>query len=285
MAGEPLAEGTHIATTSDTIARRRAFETDRKDAWWLYPTSVFIGLAILFAYATWAAFAGGNFVTHGVPHYLSPFYSPCLVDSCGAFAIPVVSDLLPAVGFSPAILILWAPLGLRATCYYYRKAYYRAFFADPPNCGVSEPRAAYKGETAFPFILQNLHRYFLYASVIVIAFLWVDTIHAFNWATGTQHAFDFSNFSFGVGVGSLVLLANVILLTGFTFGCHAFRHLIGGGKDCFSCHPVRKKGWEFSTFFNKHHMKWAWLSLFSVCFADLYVRLVASGTIPVLRLI
>ncbi len=38
-------------------------------------------------------------------------------------------------GFVTApMLVLWIPLGFRATCYYYRKAYYRAFFFDPPAC-------------------------------------------------------------------------------------------------------------------------------------------------------
>ena len=67
-----------------------------------------------------------------------------------------------ALPFSAALLILWAPGGFRFTCYYYRGAYYKAFWADPPSCAVGEPRKKYLGEQSFPLILQNIHRYFLY---------------------------------------------------------------------------------------------------------------------------
>ena len=56
------------------------------------------------------------------------------------------------------MLILWAPGGFRLTCYYYRGAYYKAFWADPPSCAVGEPRKSYWGERSFPLILQNVHR-------------------------------------------------------------------------------------------------------------------------------
>ena len=82
---------------------------------------------------------------------------------------------------SPALLILGGPLGFRATCYYYRKAYYRAFFLDPPACAVSESGSRnYRGETSFPFILQNLHRYFFYLAILFLCFLWYDAILAFR---------------------------------------------------------------------------------------------------------
>src|SRR5207247_5016042 len=119
------------------------------------------GLAILGAYATWAAFQGNHYEYSS---YLSPFYSPLFRPAW-----------LPR-WLSPALLILWMPLGFRATCYYYRKAYYRAFFADPSACAVGEGRKGYCGEVTFPFILQNLHRYFLYLALIILAFLWYDVI-------------------------------------------------------------------------------------------------------------
>ena len=53
-------------------------------------------------------------------------------------------------------------------------------------------------------------------------------------------SFRFPN-GFGIGVGSLVLVVNVVLLGGYVFGCHAFRHLIGGTFDQISDHPVRHK--------------------------------------------
>ena len=145
--------------------------------------------------------------------------------------------------FSPALFVLWAPAGFRLTCYYYRGAYYKAFWADPPSCTVGEPRNKYLGERSFPLILQNVHRYALYFAILFIAILSYDAWRSlwFKAADGGSH--------FGVGVGSLVLILNPILLALYTFGCHSFRHLIGGRKDVLSTSPMRKscyrKKWRY----------------------------------------
>ena len=81
---------------------------------------------------------------------------------------------------------------------------------------------------------------------------------------------------------------NATLLAGYTFGCHSWRHLIGGKMDCFSCSrraQVRYAGWRSLTSLNRHHMFWAWASLLTVTFADVYVRLLALGIItdPAIR--
>ncbi len=237
--------------------------TMRRDAWWLELIPVVIVLGGFSIYATVRAFEGAYYEWGP---YLSPFYSP-LIDPHHRWW-----------PFSPAILILGAPLGFRATCYYYRKAYYRAFFLDPPACAVGESRPhRYSGETRFPFILQNLHRYFLYLALIFLIILWYDAVRAF-WFEGR----------FGIGVGSLVLLANIVLLSFYTFSCHSLRHIVGGKVDCFSCVTFggpRYAAWRGTSFLNEHHMLFAWLSLCSVGLADLYIRLVATGTIPDLRLL
>src|SRR5437868_5474838 len=189
--------------------------TLRRDNWWLEILPVIVVLGGFGAYATLRAFEG-NYYMWGP--YLSPFYSP-LIDAGHRWW-----------KFSPALLILAGPLGFRATCYYYRKAYYRAFFLDPPACAVGESRGhGYKGETAFPFILQNIHRYFLYVAILFLLFLWKDAFDAFFFR-GRLGVLEF-----GVGIGSLVMLANVTLLTLYTFSCHSLRHLAGGKLDCFSC--------------------------------------------------
>ncbi len=231
--------------------------TMRRDAWWIAPLLTAIVLGGFGIYATWRAFENKFYE---VGPYLSPFYSPLLDFSWWRF--------------SPAILILWAPLGFRVTCYYYRKAYYRAFFWDPPACAVGEHRKSYSGETRFPFILQNLHRYFFYAATIVVGFLWYDAIKAF-----------FFDGKFGIGIGSIVLLVNVILLSLYSFSCHSFRHFIGGNLDQFSKCPTRYKLWGAASILNHNHMLWAWISLFSVALADFYIRLVASGAIADVRLL
>jgi hypothetical protein len=245
-------------------------ETQRRDSWWLEILPVFLVLSAFGLYATFRAFEG-RFYEWGP--YLSPFYSP-LID-------PQHRWLPRAI--SPALAILLAPLGFRATCYYYRKAYYRAFFLDPPACAVSESgKRNYKGETAFPFLLQNIHRYFLYLAALFLLFLWHDAFKGFFFR-GRLGAPEF-----GVGLGSLVLVANVTLLTLYTFSCHSLRHLAGGKLDCFSCSafgPPRHDAWSALSVLNERHMLFAWLSLFSVGLADLYIRSVASGLFKDLRLL
>jgi hypothetical protein len=164
------------------------------------------------------------------------------------------------------MLILWAPGGFRFTCYYYRGAYYKAFWADPPSCTVGEPRKSYLGEGSFPLILQNIHRYFLYLALIFIVLLAQDVWQAF-WFDG----------HFGIGLGTLVLLFNVVLLTCYVFGCHSLRHMIGGFRDRLSAAQAGNRAYDCASCLNRRHMLFAWLSLFSVGFADLYVRLCSMG--------
>jgi len=245
-------------------------ETRRRDTWWLQPVVVFLGLGTFIVYATWAAFQGAHY-TYGP--YISPFYSPELFgDSPHSLFGPKPAWWPDWLLFSPALLILWAPGGFRFTCYYYRGAYYKAFWGDPPNCAVGEPRKSYWGEQSFPLILQNVHRYFFYLAAIFIVFLIQDVWKALWFADAATGA-----KTFGVGVGTIILAVNVCLLSSYTFGCHSLRHLIGGYLDQMSKHPARKKTYDCVSCLNKRHMRFAWMSLFSVGFSDLYVRMCSMG--------
>jgi hypothetical protein len=265
VAGRAPARPAHGLGAPPGLDRGRGGEegfgkTERTDAWWLQPLVQGLTLLGLGAYATWAAFQG---VHYEWGNYLSPFYSPLLKPSWWPL--------------SPALLVLGAPLGFRGTCYYYRKAYYRAFFADPVACAVGEPRKGYTGESKFPFVLQNLHRYLIYLAIPILFFLWIDIVKGFSF-----------DGRFGIGVGSLILLVSNSLLTLYTFSCHSIRHLVGGRVDCFSCVVAggpRHKVWQTSSWLNEHHMGWAWWSLFGVCAADLYVRLLSLGVITDWRLL
>ena len=247
--------------------RRRGFgETMRRDAWWLPPLGVFVVLSAFLVYATWAAFQNAYY-EYG--NYLSPFYSPLLFgDSPHAWFSRAPKWL---ASISPALLILPFPGGFRFTCYYYRGAYYKAFWADPPSCAVGEPRKGYLGERYLPLVLQNVHRYFLYFALLFLVFLAHDAWDGFHFAdaSGATH--------WGVGIGSLVLLVNVCLLGGYTLGCHSLRHLVGGYLDRFTRRPVRKTADDCVSCLNRGHMNWAWASLFWVAFTDVYVRLCAMG--------
>src|SRR6478609_1553455 len=195
------------------LTQQKFGETARRDAWWIQPLLVFLALSTFIVYATWAAFQGNHF-EYGP--YLSPFYSPLLFgDSHHAWFGPKPGWWPAALPFSAALLILWAPGGFRFTCYYYRGAYYKAFWADPPSCTVGEPRKAYRGENSFPLIFQNVHRYFLYLALLFLIVLWRDVWEAM-WFPAPG-----GGVSFGIGVGTLMLAANSALLSGYTFGCHS----------------------------------------------------------------
>lgn len=242
--------------------------TLRQDTWWIEPMLVVLGLGSFIIYATWAALQNGYY--YAVP-YLSPFYSPCLAVNCEHVSVPLFGSWY---NLSPAILILWIPGGFRLTCYYYRKAYYRSFFWAPPACAVRDAPKTYAGETRFPFILQNIHRYFFWLSIPVLAFLWWDAIMAFSFPSG-----------FGIGLGTLVLIANAALLSMYSFSCHSCRHLCGGGLNSFHASPSRHSLWSVVTKLNERHMQIAWVSLIWVALTDLYVRLLAMGVIQDLRFI
>src|SRR6185312_12620927 len=142
------------------------------DTWWAFPLLVIVVFGGFVIYSTWAAFQNAHY-TFG--NYLSPFYSPEIFgDSGHAWFGPKPGWWPGFIPFSPALLILWAPGGFRFTCYYYRGAYYKAFWADPPSCAVGEPRKSYWGENSFPLIFQNIHRYFLYLALIFIVILSYD---------------------------------------------------------------------------------------------------------------
>ena len=260
------------STPLPVLPRQRSFgETLRRDSWWATPAVVFIILGAFVVYATWAAFQNAYYTVDGTG-YLSPFYSPEIWgDSPHSWFGPKPAWWPGLLPFSPALLILPFPGLFRFTCYYYRGAYYKAFWADPPNCAVGEPRKGYLGEKSFPLILQNVHRYFLYVALLFLVFLAHDVWKALWFAApggGTE---------FGIGVGTLVLALNVALLSGYTFGCHSLRHLIGGRIDQLSRHPVQAACYQGCSRFNRGHMRWAWASLFAVAFADIYVRLCSMG--------
>jgi hypothetical protein len=258
-------------------------QTSRRDNWWGTPLVVFTVLTSFIVYATWAAFQNAHY-TYGP--YLSPFYAPVL------FASPADAGGLEHawfgaqpgwwpgfVPFSPALLILPFPALFRFTCYYYRGAYYKAFWTDPPACAVGEPRKSYLGENSFPLILQNIHRYFFYVAIVFIFLLGYDAWLAMWFPTAG------GGREFGIGLGTLVLIANVVLLAGYTFGCHSGRHIFAGRKDEYSKSALTDACFTCTSALNGKHMLFAWTSLFMVAFADIYVRLCSMGIWSDVRII
>lgn len=253
------------------IVPRRFGETYRRDAWWVEPLLVFLVFGSFIVYATWAAFQNAHY-THGP--YLSPFYSPELWGSSHHAVFGPQPAWWPSfLPFSPALLILPFPGLFRFTCYYYRGAYYKAFWADPVSCSVGEPRGlSYRGERWFPLVLQNVHRYFAYVALIFIVILSYDVWLAMWWddpATGGRR--------FGIGLGTLLLAVNVVLIACYTLGCHSLRHLFGGRFDEVSKTTVSQACYNCSSALNGRHQLFAYMSLFSVAFSDIYVRLCSMG--------
>jgi hypothetical protein len=241
--------------------------TLRTDRWWQAPLTTFV---LLSAWVLYAVIRTASQRAYFVPHYhyLSPFFSPCVTASCQEGARDYGTWFGHFPPFIPlAILVLPFLLGFRLTCYYYRKAYYRAFWQSPPACAVAEPHARYTGETRFPLIAQNLHRYFFYAALIISLVNTYDLIRAFQ---GYPRGF-------GVGLGTLVMLVNVVLLWTYTLSCHSCRHIMGGRLRHFSQHPVRYRIWTVVSKLNTRHMQLAWTTLGTLMLTDAYIALVASG--------
>jgi hypothetical protein len=262
------------------LNRIRFGQTTRKDPWWQYPLFWGIAFIVGFGYLGWGIIQPNNY-WH--PPYLTPLASPLVFgEGPHAWFGPGPPSWWPAaITFFPGFFIMLFPGVFRVTCYYYRGSYYKALLADPINCAVGEPRHKYRGENSFPLILQNVHRFFLPFAIGLILFLTYDAILAFRFpvAAGSDET------RFGIGLGSILMVVNVVFVSAYTFGCHSFRHLVGGIVDVFSRAPLRKKLWDCSTCLNTRHGTWAMASLYSMCATDLYIRLCAAGVISDLRVV
>ena len=265
-----MATGTAAPGRASIAAR-----TLRTDNWRRAPLLTFTLLSIWVLYALVRTVSQRAYF---VPeyHYLSPFSSPCVSASCPSDARDFGTWFGHFPPFIPlALLVLPFLLGFRLTCYYYRRAYYRAFWASPPACAVAEPHKSYSGETRFPLIFQNLHRYFFYAAVIISLVNTYDAILAFHGDGG----------GVGVGLGTLIMVANVVLLWAYTASCHSCRHIMGGKIRSFSRHPLRYRAWQLVSRLNAKHMQLAWTTLATLMLTDGYIALVSSGAFSDLRIV
>ncbi|MGI8868515.1 MAG: hypothetical protein ACR2F6_06620 [Mycobacteriales bacterium] len=244
--------------------------TLRTDRWWASPLAYFLFFSAWVIYATVRVCVHNSYWV-GKYHYLTPFYSPCLSSSCtpdsALFGRPLPS-FPPIIPY--AIISLVFLLAFRMTCYYYRKAYYRSFWGSPPACAVAEPHRGYSGETRFPLIFQNAHRYFFYLAALLSIVNTIDLIES---------------FIHGLGLGNIIMLINVIGLWLYTASCHSCRSIMGGRLTHFSRHPVRYKLWGWISKLNGYHMQFALATLITLAVTDGYIALLASGAFSDLRII
>jgi hypothetical protein len=268
---DPLSRALRSGPAGSPALSARTLRTDR---WWLpsLTTATVLGTFLLYTIVR-ALMRRWYWVNEY--HYLTPLYSPCLSESCAPgsthFGTPLGSFPFP---IPLAIMPFAVILGFRGTCYYYRKATYRSFLLSPSACAVREPARSYQGESAFPFIVQNSHRYFLYLASLLLL---IDTYDA-------GQAFMPEHGGFGVGLGSLLLLLNACGLWLYTLSCHSCRHIVGGRLKNFSRHPIRYRLWTFVSRLNTRHPQIAWTSLIIVMIVDLYIMAVSADWIRDLRL-
>src|SRR5215469_1185016 len=223
FSSKDVGQMTQVTVTPSRTRAQISEGTLRKDRWRRSGAITATLLTVWVIYATVRVFMGH---WYWVPqyHYLSPFYSPCVSGECAPGSsslgqwIPAVPPIIPY-----AFVSLVFVLGFRLSCYYYRRAYYRAFWQAPPACAVREPHAKYTGETRFPLIMQNLHRYFFFFVLLVSVLNTYDLTQAFRGPDG----------NFGFGLGTLIIGANVVLLWAYTLSCQSCRHITGGRlKHC-----------------------------------------------------
>ncbi len=252
-----------------TIANVRQRPTERRDLWWFEPAAVVIGFTAFVIYAAWA---GTTTAGYYYDPYLSPFFSPCIASNCEyvTFGTPWITGWTLA----PAIFIVGFPLLFRATCYFFRRTYYRSYFLAPPSCAVPDARHTYSGETKLPFILQNIHRYTWYLAVVIFFILAYDAILSYRFPTG-----------WGIGLGSLIMTAEAVLIGLYTFSCHSCRALCGGWLDSFHGRPFWYRLWMTVSRLNVRHGTFFWVSLAFVVITDVYIRLLAAGVISDPRVI
>ncbi len=262
--------------------------TQRTDGWQVEPLLAGLALIVFIIYATFRALQNYPSELEGT-NYISPLYTPYLPHWFAMFGIHIpflekVTNGNLSWVLSPALFILWVPAGFRATCYFYRRVYYRSLFTAPAACAVDvNPKSPliallgsgkkYLGEKAFPMVLMNLHRYFFYLAALFIALHTLDVVCSY-FAAG-----------FGglrVGVGSLVITLDVVLLSLYVFSCHSWRHILGGQIDCFSSCPIneaRGHAFQRQSLLNAKHGLFGWISLGWVILADIYITAVSHGYI------
>lgn len=262
------------------LSRLRFGQTSRKDTWWGPTLFWAIAFALGFGYLGWGLIQPHNYWS---APYLTPLASPLLYGEgphawFGHEAPAWWPSFLPLM---PGLFIALFPGGFRMSCYYYRGKYYKSFWADPVACAVGEPRTSYRGEAKWPLLIQNVHRYFLYFAIVFIVFL----VHDVYLATRFPIAPGAEETKFGIGLGTIIMAVNVVFISLYTFGCHSFRHLVGGALDVVSKSPLRKKAYDCSSCLNRSHGRYVMISLYTMVTTDIYIRLCAAGVISDWRII
>jgi len=249
--------------------------TNRIDNWLRQPLAMGIALTAAMIYTAVRLFLYPDTIHYDVngATVMSPIFSPNVLE----WELFGLKDWDHPGWVNAAVLVLWIPFGFRGTCYYMRRVYYRTFFASPVACWVDEPeinkKIGYKGEKRL-FIFNNLHRYFLYAAMIILAIKWWDVTHTLHFTEGAAQGW-------GICIGTLVMGFEAFLLTMYVTSCHALRHLAGGVLDRWTSPISKLRGKLFGriSVLNRSHGFWFWTSLTFVFLGDLWVLAVDAGMV------
>jgi hypothetical protein len=252
--------------------------TNRIDNWLRQPLAMGIALTAAMIYTAVRLFLYPDTIHYEVngATVMSPIFSPNVLE-WELFGLKEWGETDAPSWVNAAILVLWIPFGFRGTCYYMRRVYYRTFFASPVACWVDEPeinkKIGYKGEKRL-FIFNNLHRYFLYAAMIILAIKWWDVTHTLHFTEGAAQGW-------GICIGTLVMGFEAFLLTMYVTSCHALRHLAGGVLDRWTSPIAKLRGKLFGriSVLNRSHAFWFWTSLTFVFLGDLWVLAVDAGMV------
>ena len=252
--------------------------TNRIDNWLRQPLAMGIALTAAMIYTAVRLFLYPDTIHYEVngATVMSPIFSPNVLE-WELFGLKEWGETDAPSWVNAAILVLWIPFGFRGTCYYMRRVYYRTFFASPVACWVDEPeinkKIGYKGEKRL-FIFNNLHRYFLYAAMIILVIKWWDVTHTLHFTEGAAQGW-------GICIGTLVMGFEAFLLTMYVTSCHALRHLAGGVLDRWTSPIAKLRGKLFGriSVLNRSHGFWFWTSLTFVFLGDLWVLAVDAGMV------
>ena len=242
--------------------------TDRIDNWWAQPFWMGLALTAALIYTAWRLILFPESIHYKLEGstVVSPIFSPNILE----WSLFGLNEWEHPSWVNAAILVLWIPFGFRGTCYYMRRVYYRTFFQSPTGCWVDEPdinkKIGYGGEKRL-FIFNNLHRYFLYAAMIIIVIKWWDVTHTLHFDTG-----------WGFSCGTFIMATEAFLLTMYVTSCHALRHLAGGSLDRWvsGISALRGRLFKRISVFNRSHGFWFWTSLGFVFLGDLWTIAVAE---------
>ena len=256
----PASEGVNAPGRARILQR-----TLRTDNWLQAPLTTGGILVFFIVYSTIRVFMNDYFFVKQF-NYLTPMYSPCISVECPSEAADFgtwVGHMWPFVPI--AIFFFWILGGFRVTCYYYRKAGYRSLWFSPQACAVPEPHKKYTGETRFPLVFMNSHRYFFWLASLLLLVNFYDAVKAFSGEDG----------GFRIGLGTLIMVVNVVALALYSLSCHACRHAVGGRINNFSKHPVRYQLWTWVSKLNPFHGTFAMTSLFTVILTDAYIMILS----------